>query len=179
MQNKSVQALLATIVLLIVTILFAYLFYRTGVRAAATGTSSTAGTSMYGLAFKDFSGKDVHLYDYRRKPVVVYAWASWCPYCGPEMQHLAEVQAQYSDRIQIVAINRGEAHATAKDYADKFGVAGKLIFLLDMSDAYFKSIGGYAMPETLYINAAGETVSHTRGPAKPGEVDVLVETLLK
>ena len=169
--HRQAQTLIAQVIILSSVVLFTTIFFHAPAKGSSSLPSAPAGTSMYGLSFTDYAGNEVHLYDFRRKPLVVYTWASWCPYCGAEMQHLAEVQSQYGDKIQIVAINRGEARATAKNFTDHLSVSDKLIILLDPADAYFKQIGGYAMPETLYINAAGETAAHTRGPSKPADVD--------
>jgi thiol-disulfide isomerase/thioredoxin len=118
----------------------------------------------FSLVLKDYSGNDVHLYEFRRQVLVAYAWASWCTYCGDEMQHLAQLKKTYGDKIQILAINRAEPLATAKDFTDKLKTGTDITLLLDPNDAFFKSISGYAMPETVFIDASGNIAYHQRGP---------------
>jgi len=132
----------------------------------------------YGLVLKDYQGNDVHLYEFRRKVLIAYAWASWCPYCGAEIQHLSQLKTKYGDEVQIVAINRAESLQDAKAYTDKLDVSN-ILYLLDKDDAFFKSIGGYAMPETVFINNTGDVTFHQRGPIQIDAVEQKIQELLK
>ena len=132
----------------------------------------------YGLALTDYDGKEVHLYTFRRKVLVAYAWASWCTYCGGELKQLAKLKAQYGDDVQMVAINRGESLQVARDFTSKLPDTDGLIYLLDPQDAFFKEIEGYAMPETVFIDSSGAVTFHQRGPMKLQEVDDKIKELL-
>lgn len=133
----------------------------------------------YSLVLKDYSGDDVHLYQFRRKVLIAYAWASWCPYCGAELQNLAKEKQKYGDSIDILAINRAEPLQDAKAYTDKLGVESMLTLLLDPSDSFFKMIGGYAMPETVFIDSGGNIIYHQRGPLQLADLDNKIQELLK
>jgi thiol-disulfide isomerase/thioredoxin len=133
----------------------------------------------YGLTLFDYSGKAVHLFDYRRKVLIAYAWASWCPYCGAELQNLAELKKTYGESIAIVAINRSEPLAVAKAFTDHLQNTDGLVFLTDPSDAFFKEIGGYAMPETVFIDVGGAVTFHQRGPIQISGVDEKIKELLR
>ena len=130
----------------------------------------------YGLVLKDYDGKDVHLYEFRRKVLIAYAWATWCPYCSAELQNLSEMKKKYGDDVQIVAINRAETVVVAKPFTDKLGISN-ILFLIDPEDAFFKSISGYAMPETVFINERGEIVFHQRGPLNLPELEQRIHEL--
>lgn len=43
------------------------------------------------------------------KPTVVVFWATWCNYCHAFMPYLADIEADYGDAINILAINAKEA----------------------------------------------------------------------
>jgi thiol-disulfide isomerase/thioredoxin len=133
----------------------------------------------FGLMLKDYSGKDVPLYQFRRQIVIAYAWASWCTYCGEEMQHLAELKKTYGDKIQILAINRAEPLSDAKAFTDKLNTGDAITLLLDPSDAFFKSIAGYAMPETVFIDASGNIVYHQRGPIDMPSLEARIKELVR
>ncbi|OGZ41430.1 MAG: hypothetical protein A3C80_03900 [Candidatus Ryanbacteria bacterium RIFCSPHIGHO2_02_FULL_45_43] len=60
---------------------------------------------------------------------------------------------------------------------DDLGVTDKLIFLLDSDDVFYKSIGSFSMPETLFINAKGETVFHKRGPMELPEIRQHIQSI--
>ncbi len=133
----------------------------------------------YALVLKDYAGNDVELADFRREILIVYAWASWCPYCGKELEYLSELKGRYGDELSIVAVNRAEPLVEAKDFTDKLQGMEKLVLLLDSGDALYKQIDGYAMPETIFINSSGDIIYHQRGPIKPEEVNAKVAELMQ
>ncbi|MBM3272136.1 TlpA family protein disulfide reductase [Candidatus Kaiserbacteria bacterium] len=142
-------------------------------------SEKTGFSDEYSLVLKDLDGADVRLSTFKNDVLVAYVWASWCPYCADEIRHLAQLAETNEGRIRVVAINRGEPAAVAKSYlAQLDGVQG-LVFLLDPEDAFFKQIGGYAMPETVFIRDRGEIVFHQRGPMKLDEVKTHLDELLK
>lgn len=133
------------------------------------------------VTLTDYAGKSVSFDQYvggfSQKPLIVYFWATWCPYCSAEFAHLAEVEAQYNGRIQILAIDRGEPLAVAKGYTDALNLPGGLVYLIDSNDALFKQLGGYAMPETLFINGAGKTVLQQHGPITNDAIDAAAKEI--
>lgn len=51
-------------------------------------------------------GEDVRLSDeVRQQPVVLFFWATWCPYCKALMPHLQSIRLEYGQDIEILAIN--------------------------------------------------------------------------
>ncbi len=127
----------------------------------------------FALVLKDYDGNDVSLAEYSGTVLVVYLFASWCPYCGDEMRSLAALKARYADRVTILAVNRAEPAIEAKAYTDAL-LLTDLVYLLDPDDSLYKQIGGYAMPETVFITARGEVLYHQRGPI---QVSALEEKL--
>ncbi len=133
----------------------------------------------YGITLKDYGGNDVRLSEFKRKVLLVYIWASWCPYCAAELERLAEMKDTFGDDVHIVAVNRAEPYADARAFSDKLRGANKIIFLLDPDDALYKQMSGYAMPETLFINSWGDVVFHQHGPMPADAVKQKIEELLK
>ena len=121
-------------------------------------------TDDYGKVFMDYGGKEVRLSQFRSAHVIVFMWASWCPYCATEIQNLATLKKQYGDKLEVIAVNRGETLTDAKAYTDALHIENGVHFFLDPNDALYKSVAGYAMPETLFIDSRGEIVLHQRGP---------------
>ena len=40
-----------------------------------------------------------------RQPVILFFWATWCPYCKALMPHLQSIRLEYGNDIKILAIN--------------------------------------------------------------------------
>jgi thiol-disulfide isomerase/thioredoxin len=165
---------LAAILLLGTTFLFAEYFFKVPSQA-----SDETFNNEFGLVLQDYSQEDVRLYSFRRKILVAYAWASWCTYCAEELKNLAELKRTYGDKIEILAINRAEPYVTAKEFTEKLNMGKDITLLLDSKDAFFKSIGGYAMPETVFIDQNGDIVYHQRGPIDMEALKQRMKTLIE
>lgn len=125
--------------------------------------------------FEDYNGKKVSLADFRGRNVIVNSWAAWCPFCVEELKDFAKLQEEFSESIAIIGIDRAESLDTAKSYTDGVGATEKLILLLDPSDSFYRSIGGFSMPETIFVNGEGEIVFHKHGPMKLEEMRKVVK----
>ena len=133
----------------------------------------------YGVTLVDYDGTEVPLSHFRYSPIVVFMWASWCPYCSAELQNLVELKKKYGDSIEVLAVNRAEPLSVAKEFTDVLKEGNTLHFLLDPNDALYHSIGGYAMPETIFVDTSGEILFHQRGPVAISDVDEWMKHLRK
>ena len=115
------------------------------------------------LNFKDLNNNPVKLNEALDKPLVVNSWATWCPFCVDELPDFAEIQKEYKDKIEVIAINRKESLSQINEYINNMGIGQNLTFWQDKEDSFYRTIGGFAMPETIFINEFGETVYHKRG----------------
>ena len=116
------------------------------------------------FALHDYAGTEIKSSDFAGKPVVVISWASWCTQlCSKELKRVAAIKKGSGDGFSVVAINRGEAPEIARAYSDALGINSPAVFLLDPDDAFYKLIGGFSMPETLFISAEGRIKYHARG----------------
>lgn len=130
------------------------------------------------FSLQDYEGKTVSLADFAGKSLVINSWATWCPFCIKELPDFATAQKEFGDRIMIIAINRQESLLTAKDYTDGQGTSKDLIFLLDPKDSFYKSIGGFSMPETIFVDKNGNIVEHKRGPVDINEIRQKIQKIL-
>lgn len=128
---------------------------------------------------QDYMGHEVTLSDFRGKPVIVNAWASWCPFCREELKDFVALQQEFSGKISIIAIDRGEPFEVAARYSDALGVTPYLVFLLDPNDSFYQSIGGFSMPETIFVDADGFIRDHKRGPMPLEEIRRRSERMLE
>jgi len=130
------------------------------------------------FALQDYSGKTVKLADFAGKPLVINSWASWCPFCRQELPDFVSAQKEFGDKVVIIAINRAESLGVAKGYTDQQGTSNNLVFLLDPSDSFYKSVGGFSMPETIFVDRDGNIAEHKRGPMEIKEIREKIQKLL-
>lgn len=130
------------------------------------------------FTLKDYAGSTVTLSQFRGRPVVVNSWAVWCPFCREELKDFAAVKREFGDRIEIIAVDRAESLETAKKFSDELGVSNELIFLLDPGDSFYQAIGGFSMPETIFVDKDGNIRIHKRGPMPLGEIREKVRSIL-
>ena len=130
------------------------------------------------FALQDYNDRTVKLADFAGKPLVINSWAAWCPFCRKELVDFAAAQKEFGDDMAIIAIDRAESRETAKKYTDELGVTNDLIFLLDPSDSFYQSIGGFSMPETIFVDRNGNIAERKRGPMEINEIRQKIQTLL-
>lgn len=145
------------------------------VRGQSVERESLAGE--FSLPLHTYDGKTIFLSAFRHPVLVVFAWASWCSYCGDEMRDLAALQTRNGGDVRIVGVNRGEPLVDARRFSDALGVGDELVLLLDPDDAFYKSIGGYAMPEFIFLDYRGEVVFRSRGPMTIAEVEAQIAAM--
>ena len=130
------------------------------------------------FSLKDFEGNIVSLSDSVGKVRVINSWATWCPFCVKELADFAKLQEEFGDAIVVIAIDRDEPLRKVKDFTDTLGVTDRMTFLLDPKDSFYTSIGGFSMPETLFIDGDGKIRIHKRGPMTFEDMKEKVESIL-
>lgn len=160
------NVLITLIILAIITAGIVFLANRSN-PSTPPSTPSAEGPSasqVLNLTFTDYDGQNVRLTDFQGKPLVINSWAAWCPFCVKELKDFAALQKEFKDEITIIAIDRAETKDTAEQYTDQLGVSNDLVFLLDPDDSFYKAVGGFSMPETIFVDENGSIVFHKRGP---------------
>ena len=146
--------------------------------APEESTRQTQSEKAPDFALQDYDGKIVKLVDFTGKPLIINSWAAWCPFCRKELVDFAAAQKELGNDVAIIAIDRAESRETAKKYTDELGVTNDLIFLLDPSDSFYQSIGGFSMPETIFVDREGNIAERKRGPMEINEIRQKIQKLL-
>ena len=106
------------------------------------------------LALKDLSGKTVHLSDYAGRPVLINAWATWCPPCREEMPLLqVYYQEHQAEGLSFLAINAGEDAETVNQFIAKSGFSIPVLLDPDADTLYRLGIDSY--PTTILVGRNG------------------------
>ena len=129
------------------------------------------------FSLKDYNGNIVSLADFQGQPIVINSWAVWCPFCVKELPVFSQAQGEF-ENVTIIAIDRSEPLDQIKAYTDDLGLTDDLVFLLDPKDSFYRSLGGFAMPETIFVNKDGFIVHHKRGPMEIEEIRSKIKDIL-
>jgi len=69
-------------------------------------------------------GKAVRLHDFieKKKPIIVYFMATWCPYCAQDYSALSKVYKAYENNVTILSISLdlNEDLVTLREYKKKY-----------------------------------------------------------
>jgi thiol-disulfide isomerase/thioredoxin len=112
----------------------------------------------------DASLREVEIYDYIGKPIVLNFWATWCYYCKIEMPHFDEAAKKYPD-VQFMMVDhtdgKNETVEKAAEYIAQEGYTFPVFYdtTLGAADAY----GIEAFPTTFFIDSDGRVVASREG----------------
>lgn len=132
------------------------------------------------LSYTDLDGNPVKFSDFAGEPLIINSWATWMPFSKDELQALMKLKESKGDQLTILAINRMEDRAVIRGYLAAFGIdSSKILFLVDPGDTFYKGVGGYAMPETVFYGKDGAITTHTRGVLVEEELIRSAEAILE
>lgn len=131
------------------------------------------------------SGGQVALADHKGKVVLVYFWATWCPYCRRELPGTIEkiVRERKGQPFVVLAVSIEEPRDLVSSWVKGAGVSPPV--LLDYDGAVSRDYRVTATPTTFVIGRDGRQVaraSGTRpwdGPAGRALLDALVAAPVK
>lgn len=124
------------------------------------------------------TGKQVTLSDYRGQPVLIFFWASWCPYCKAEIPELQAVYERYKeDGLVVLAVNSGEDASTVSS----FGLNHVLTFplLLNSDQEVDAAYGVDTLPRHFFVGRNGRISLIEYGAMDSGALDWQVKILVK
>lgn len=166
------------IIVIVVGSFFGVLFLSLADRGVKEGAEESDLVRLSTLPLFDYDGNEVRLSDFEERLLVVNSWAVWCPFCRKELPDFARLQEAFPDEIAVIAIDRAESLERVKGFTDELGVSSSMAFLIDRDDAFYRQIGGFSMPETVFINSDGAIIFHKRGPLTLEEMKSRVTELL-
>lgn len=143
------------------------------------GDNGNLWEELKGLTFTDLEGDIVTLAQFEATPVVINSWASSCIFCTKEIPDIVSVQKEFAEKVQFVLINRSEDTDHVRDFLAAHDPANALYHFQDEGDLFYSIIGGFAMPETLFIKPNGTILLHNRGPMIADEIRTQVTLLLE
>jgi thiol-disulfide isomerase/thioredoxin len=123
------------------------------------------------LGFRDPSGAERRLSDWRGRTVLLNLWATWCIPCRKEMPALDALQGTLGgERFEVVAVNIDTRDSIKpRAWLEEIGV-NRLAYYADQSAKVFqdlKLIGrAFGLPTTVLVDPAGCEIGTAAGPAE-------------
>jgi len=139
---------------------------------------ATAPLKLPDLAFRDATGRERHLADWRGRTVLLNLWATWCIPCRKEMPALAALEGKLGGLpFEVVAINIDTRDPDKPvRWLHEVGIT-RLAYYADANAKVFqdlKLIGrAFGMPTTLLVDPAGCEIGTLAGPAEWASEDAL------
>lgn len=128
-----------------------------GILFAASPLSSGAPEAVPDFSLMDLKNEQFYLSDFKGKPVVLFFWTTWCPYCREELSMLDDMRAQLSrDGIEIFAVNAGESSGKVLRLLGNRPVSYRVLLDTDYEVAHAFGIAG--VPTYILIDKEGRVV---------------------
>ena len=144
----------------------------------STGSANGDLATIPDVVLETAEGEKVSLLAVINKPSVLNVWAGWCPFCVNELPDFNEFAQENAGSIDVIIINRGESIARGESFLEEIGLSNSALKVFyDRSENFYRGIGGFAMPETVFVNAQGEILNHKRGPLSKSQLNSLVASL--
>lgn len=143
-----------TAVLFLISVM---LFSAVSFAAEALPQTKSAETGLIDFSLQDLNGKTISSADFKGKALIMFFWATWCPYCRVEIPVLAKKYNEIKgNNIELLAIDIGEK----PDKVAKFMSQAKAEFpvLLDIDSRVANSYNLLGIPTIILINSQGKIV---------------------
>ena len=116
------------------------------------------------IIFKDSSGEDVSLDDFKGKLIILNFWATWCAPCKEEMPSLDNLQLNSNfSNLKIFPINIGQEDLIkSKNFFEQLNIKNLNIYF-DPTVKLAKKFSLRGVPTTILFNKDGKEFSRIIG----------------
>ena len=147
----------------------------TGAAAVCDGKAKKAPD----FTLKDYTGKPVHMADYKGKVVLVNFWATWCGPCKYEIPMFVELQQKYGARgVTFLGISIDDEAEALKPFVDEHKMNYPVLVGLgheDVQDAYGPLMG---VPVTVIVGRDGNICTRHFGLRPKDQIENNIKSLL-
>jgi peroxiredoxin len=148
-----------------------------GGQSGGGGSGPAFGSPSIDFTLNSVDGGRVSLSSYRGQPVLLFFWATWCPYCRNEIPALNDLYTAYKDQgLVVLAVQVAETASTGRSFRDQHGLTFPI--LSDTSGSVFRSYSGEAIPLNYFIDANGNVNYSQLGMMDYTSLNLRVRTLL-
>ena len=130
------------------------------------------------FTLKALDGRPVTLSSYRGRPVVLTFFASWCHPCEEDMPVLERAQRDSGNRIAVIGVNYQDFASDTRDFVERLGVTFPALVEDSTDNPVAKRYDVHAMPDTVFIDAAGVVRNRLYGPVTTDDLKHAIQSLL-
>jgi peroxiredoxin len=113
------------------------------------------------IILNDLGGQAVNISSYQGKPVILFFWTTWCPYCRMELKKLNQGYAQITkEGIVLLGVNVSEP-----EYKVRRFFKGYLLHFRMLLDKYGLLADKYELlgvPTYIFLDKAGKVISQAQ-----------------
>ncbi len=111
-----------------------------------------------GIILIDLEGAPVNLSRYIGKPVILFFWTTWCPYCRDELKILNRQAALMAkEGIVVIGVNLSESQSKVQRFFKGYWLNFKM--LLDKNGLLADKYDLMGVPTYVFLNKEGKEIS--------------------
>lgn len=113
-----------------------------------------------------------------KKPMIINAWASWCPPCNAETPDLVKLYKKYGSQVQFIGVNLTTLDSVqkAQSFVQKYAIPYPV--LMDIHGDFYRNYTVIAEPMTYVLNQSGKVLAIHIGAMQLPEMEQLVQQAL-
>lgn len=115
----------------------------------------------YDWAVQTLDGEQIEVEDFRRRPIFLNFWATWCPPCVAEMPSIESLYRRMGDAGVAFVLVSNERPQAVRDFAGRHDLTVPLYTAQDIPPA----LAPRAIPTTYLVSPRGEVVFEQTGSA--------------
>lgn len=131
------------------------------------------------IVIQDESGKKLTEKDFKGKPTVYYAWASWCPDCQQELPILNKLKEKYENKVEFVGvamISKKETTENGKKFLKDHSLS--LNYYSDVNASFQKYHDIREIPTLIFTDKDGKIIKKVSGVKTEAELESLIQEIL-
>jgi thiol-disulfide isomerase/thioredoxin len=109
----------------------------------------------------DLDGRPITTGSYPGRVLAVNFWACWCRPCALQLAALDSLQADYGDRVKVIAVNCDRDRAVVRRFLDNHPVS--ILITLDPAGTVVRSLGVITIPTDVVVDKGGSVYPVTVG----------------
>ncbi len=125
------------------------------------------------FTLSQIDGQTANLADFKGKPIVLNAWASWCGPCRREMPLLVEA-ARANPEVHFVFLNISDGPEAVRAFEKELGLKIPNV-LLDPDAKLSDPLRIQGLPVTLFYDAEGTLLNRHIGEISAAELEELLK----